>query len=64
MLQQRDILGAIVLGSDFKALGVVRSLGRQGIPSVVIANQRCSAWFSRYVVKRFKGMAQWIVVIL
>jgi len=54
MLQQRDILGAVVIGSDFRSLGVVRSLGRQGIPSVVIANQRRSAWFSRYVVKRFK----------
>jgi D-aspartate ligase len=45
--------GAIVLGSDFKALGVVRSLGRQGIPSIVIDNLPRSAWFSRYVVRRF-----------
>jgi D-aspartate ligase len=42
-----------VLGSDFKALGVVRSLGRRGIPSVIIDNVPRSAWFSRYVVKRF-----------
>ncbi len=45
--------GAIVLGSDFKALGVVRSLGRRGIPCIVIDNTPRSAWFSRYVVKRF-----------
>jgi D-aspartate ligase len=45
--------GAIILGSDFKALGVVRSLGRQGIPSIVIDNVPRSAWFSRYVVKHF-----------
>lgn len=42
-----------MLGSDFKALGVVRSLGRQGIPSIVIDNLPRSAWFSRYVVNRF-----------
>lgn len=53
MSRQRDIVGAIVLGSDFKALGVVRSLGGRGIPCVVIDNCPRSAWFSRYVTKRF-----------
>src|SRR6266699_888701 len=53
-LRQKSWPGAIVLGSDFKALGVVRSLGRQGVPSVVIDNSPRSAWFSRYVVKRFR----------
>src|SRR5256885_2874974 len=52
--RQRGIPGAIMLGSDFKALGVVRSLGRHGISSVVIDNQPRSAWFSRYVTKRFR----------
>ncbi|GAC1381205.1 MAG: hypothetical protein NVSMB33_07740 [Ktedonobacteraceae bacterium] len=42
-----------MLGSDFKALGVIRSLGQRGIPSVVIDNTPRSAWFSRYVIKRF-----------
>jgi D-aspartate ligase len=45
--------GIVVLGSDFKALGVVRSLGRRGIQSVVIDNVPRSAWYSRYVKKRF-----------
>lgn len=53
MPQQQGGPGAVVLGSDFKALGVVRSLGRRGIRSVVIDNVPRSAWFSRYVVKRF-----------
>jgi predicted ATP-grasp superfamily ATP-dependent carboligase len=43
----------VILGSDFKALGVVRSLGRKGIPCIVIDTVPRSAWFSRYVVKRF-----------
>ena len=54
MRQPKSKPGAVVLGSDFKALGVVRSLGKRGIPSVVIDNQPRSAWFSRYVTKRFK----------
>jgi D-aspartate ligase len=30
--------GAVVLGSDYRALGVVRSLGRRGIPVVVVSH--------------------------
>jgi|SRR5579863_31399 len=52
MSREQQHPGVVVLGSDFKALGVVRSLGRRGIPSVVVDNQPRSAWFSRYVVKR------------
>lgn len=44
----------MVLGSDFKALGVVRSLGRRGIPSVVIDHVPRSAWYSRYVTRHLK----------
>src|ERR1700730_18016265 len=54
MPKQVNKQGIVVLGSDFKSLGVVRSLGRRGIPSVVIDNLPRSAWFSRYAVKRFK----------
>jgi D-aspartate ligase len=50
--------GAVLLGSDFKALGVARSLGRRGIPSVVIDNTPRSAWFSRYVVRRCRWQGQ------
>lgn len=53
-MSQQKMPGVVVLGSDFKALGLVRSLGQRGIPSVVIDNTPRSAWFSRYVVRRFK----------
>src|SRR5215469_12974141 len=53
MRQHRQIPGVVVLGSDFKALGVLRSLGRQGIPGIVVDSQPRSAWFSRYVTRRF-----------
>ena len=58
MPQQGGTPGAVVLGSDFKALGVVRSLGRRGIPAIVIDNLPRSAWFSRYVTRRFKWDGQ------
>ncbi len=54
MITQRlEKPGVVVLGSDFKALGVVRSLGRRGIPAVVIDNVPRAAWYSRYVERRF-----------
>lgn len=53
MFRQGSTPGAVILGSDFKALGVIRSLGQRGIPCVVIDNQPRSAWFSRYTKKRF-----------
>lgn len=51
-------LGVVLLGSDFKALGVARSLGERGIPIVVIDHAPRSAWFSRYVKKRFRWHKQ------
>ncbi|HLY31538.1 MAG TPA: ATP-grasp domain-containing protein [Ktedonobacterales bacterium] len=53
MRQNSRIPGVVVLGSDFKALGVIRSLGRHGIPGAVVDSQPRSAWFSRYVTRRF-----------
>jgi predicted ATP-grasp superfamily ATP-dependent carboligase len=47
--------GALLLGSDFKALGVARSLGRRGIRVAVVDTLPRSAWFSRYVGRRFKS---------
>lgn len=40
--------GAIVVGGDFNGLGIVRSLGRRGIPVCVIDDERSIARFSRY----------------
>jgi predicted ATP-grasp superfamily ATP-dependent carboligase len=52
--------GAVILGSDFKALGVVRSLGRRGIPSVVVDDLPRAAWYSRYVLERYRWQgAMW-----
>jgi D-aspartate ligase len=41
--------GALLIGGDYRALGVVRSLGRQGIPVWVFTNEHRVATVSRYV---------------
>jgi D-aspartate ligase len=40
--------GAVVCGGDYQGLGIVRSLGRRGIPVCVIDDERSIARFSRY----------------
>jgi D-aspartate ligase len=47
----RAARGAIVLGSDYKALGIVRSLGRHGIPVWVLRDEHVIASYSRYCAR-------------
>jgi predicted ATP-grasp superfamily ATP-dependent carboligase len=54
MAVQMRAPGAVLLGSDFKALGMARSLGRRGVPCVVVDTVPRAAWFSRYVVDRLR----------
>jgi D-aspartate ligase len=54
MGRRSDKAGALLLGSDHKALGVARSLGARGIPTIVVDNLPRSAWFSRYVRQRVR----------
>jgi D-aspartate ligase len=42
---------AIVIGGDYRGLGLVRSLGRRGIPVCVITDEHTIASFSRYAVQ-------------
>ncbi len=46
------IVGAIVLGGDYRALTVVRSLGRHGIPVWVCPEQQKIATKSRYALRQ------------
>lgn len=41
-------IGAVVIGGDYQGLGIVRSLGRQGVPVHVIDDEHSIARFSRY----------------
>jgi len=41
--------GAIVIGGDYQGLGIVRSLGRRGIPVCVIDDEQSISRYSRYI---------------
>src|SRR5579885_3224978 len=49
--------GAIVTGADYRGLGVVRSLGRRGIPVWVVTDEHTVAATSRYATRRIAGPA-------
>ncbi len=42
--------GALVIGGDYQGLGIVRSLGREGIPVGILDDETSIARFSRYTV--------------
>jgi predicted ATP-grasp superfamily ATP-dependent carboligase len=44
-------VGALVLGGDYKVLGIVRSLGRHRIPVWVLEDEHLLARWSRYAVR-------------
>jgi D-aspartate ligase len=46
--------GAVVLGGDYQGLGIVRSLGRHGVPVCVIDDELSIARYSRYCKKFVK----------
>jgi D-aspartate ligase len=41
-------VGALVIGGDYQGLGIVRSLGRRGVPVCVIDDEHSISRFSRY----------------
>ncbi len=40
--------GAVILGGDYQGLGIVRSLGRHGVPTCIVDDEHSIARFSRY----------------
>jgi predicted ATP-grasp superfamily ATP-dependent carboligase len=44
----RQEVGAVVIGGDYQGLGIVRSLGRHGVPVCVVDDERSIARFSKY----------------
>jgi D-aspartate ligase len=40
--------GAVVLGGDYQGLGIVRSLGRHGVPTCIVDDEHSIARYSRY----------------
>ena len=61
--------GAVVIGGDYQGLGVVRSLGRRGIPVCVIDDERSIAKYSHYAthavrVDNLRDQRQTVDVVL
>ncbi|HEY1805471.1 MAG TPA: ATP-grasp domain-containing protein [Terracidiphilus sp.] len=54
ILTDNPPVGAVVVGGDHPGLGIVRSLGRRGIPVFVLDDQHCISSWSRYVTKFIK----------
>src|ERR1700723_850472 len=44
-------VGAVVIGGDYQGLGIVRSLGRQGVPVCVVDDELSISRYSRYTTK-------------
>ena len=44
----RHAVGAVVIGGDYQGLGIVRSLGRQGVPVCVVDDECSISRYSRY----------------
>ena len=49
-----DAVGAVVIGGDYQGLGIVRSLGRRGIPVCIIDDEYSIARFSRYAQRAIR----------
>lgn len=47
-------VGAVVIGGDYQGLGIVRSLGRQGVPVCVIDDELSISRYSRHTTKSVK----------
>ena len=47
----RKRIGALVVGGDFQGLGIVRSLGRRGVPVCVIDDELSIYRYSRYTTR-------------
>src|SRR4249919_1297069 len=46
--------GALVVGGDYQGLGIVRSLGRRGIPVYVVDDEPSVARYSRYTIQTMR----------
>jgi D-aspartate ligase len=45
------MIGAVVVGGDYQGLGIVRSLGRRGVPVYVVDDEHSIARYSRYTTR-------------
>lgn len=51
----KEKIGAIITGGDFQGLGVIRSLGRKGVPVLLLDSDHCIGRYSRFKNKFIKS---------
>src|SRR5690348_16314866 len=61
--------GAVIIGGDYQGLGIVRSLGKRGVPTCIIDDELSISRFSRYAtyaahVKNLRDERQTIEAVL
>jgi D-aspartate ligase len=49
-----ETVGAVVIGGDYQGLGIVRSLGRRGVPVCVVDDEHSISRYSRYTTNYVK----------
>jgi D-aspartate ligase len=49
-----NTVGAVVIGGDYQGLGIIRSLGRRGIPICVVDDEHSIGRYSRYTTHAVK----------
>jgi D-aspartate ligase len=54
-MMMTDKPGAVITGGDFQGLGVVRTLGRKGIPVLLLDSDHCIGRYSRFTKKFVKA---------
>jgi predicted ATP-grasp superfamily ATP-dependent carboligase len=55
-IKTQQCIGAVIVGGDYQGLGIVRSLGRHGVPVCVIDDESSISRYSRYC-NRFVRLA-------
>ncbi|OGO20824.1 MAG: hypothetical protein A2144_03460 [Chloroflexi bacterium RBG_16_50_9] len=50
----RERVGAVIIGGNFQGLGILRSLARQGVPTIILDQGLCIGRFTRYAHRFFK----------
>jgi len=53
--RSRGAVGAVIVGGDFHGLGIVRSLGRHGVPICIVDDEYSIGRFSRYTTMVVKA---------
>jgi predicted ATP-grasp superfamily ATP-dependent carboligase len=55
MAKLQNKVGAVITGGEFLGLGVLRTLGKKGIPTILLDHEQSISKYSRFNIKHFKS---------